>query len=130
MPLARPLSLSVLPGEYAVSRLNPDEKAPLWAMQGDFWTLCRTTDELSVLCLAQFVPEGIQTQKAWAALKLQGPFEFTLTGILAGVLNPLKDAGIGIFAVSTFDTDYVLVAREQLDLAVQALRKAGHRVTE
>ncbi|UTA51115.1 ACT domain-containing protein [Deinococcus radiodurans] len=61
-------------------------------------------------------------------MKLHGPFDFGLTGILASVLNPLRDAGVGIFALSTYDTDYVLVAQEQLDKAVAALRDAGHHV--
>lgn len=122
-----PLTLAVLPGEYAVSRLSADAAHPTWAMQGDFWTLSRTADELSLLCAAELVPDGVQTQKGWALFKLHGPFEFTLTGILASVLNPLKDAGIGIFAISTFDTDYVLVQQHQLTAAVRALRQAGHQ---
>ena len=122
------LTLSILPGEYAVSRLQSDAPPPTWAMQGEFWTVSRTSDELSVLCRAEIVPDGVQTQRGWAALKLHGPFEFTLTGILASVLNPLKDAGIGIFAVSTFDTDYVLVAQEKLTQAIQVLEAAGHQV--
>ena len=122
------LRLSVLPGEYAVSRLSPETTPPVWAMQGDFWTVSRTTDELSVLCAADLVPDNVQTQKGWAALKLHGPFEFTLTGILASVLNPLKAAEIGIFAVSTFDTDYVLIPQNQRTEAITALRAAGHQV--
>lgn len=123
-----PLTLSVLRGEYAVSRLDPAAAPPAWAMAGELWTVSCTPDELSVLCLAAQVPEGVQTQKGWAALKLHGPFPFNLTGVLASVLNPLKDAGIGIFALSTFDTDYVLVSQEQLAQAVAALRAAGHLV--
>lgn len=122
------LTLSILPGEYAVSRLGPGDSPPAWAMRGEFWTVSRTTDELSALCRADLVPGDVQAQKGWAALKLHGPFEFTLTGVLASVLNPLKDAGIGIFAVSTFDTDYVLVAEEKLEAAVRILGEAGHRV--
>ncbi|RJF71537.1 ACT domain-containing protein [Deinococcus cavernae] len=124
------LTLSVLPGEYAVSRLYPGHPVPSWALQGEFWTVSRSADELSVVCLAALVPDGVQTQKGWAALKLHGPFEFTLTGVLASVLNPLKDAGIGIFAVSTFDTDYVLVAQGQLAQATAALREAGLQVMD
>lgn len=126
------LTLSVLGGDYAVTRLDPHAALPHWvmqgAMQGELWSLSRTPDELSVLCAAALVPAGLQTQAGWSALKLHGPFEFTLTGILSSVLNPLRDAGIGIFALSTFDTDYVLVAREQLPEALAALRQAGHQV--
>lgn len=127
------LTLSVLPGEYAVSQLPADTLPanalpPAWAMQGEFWTVSRTPEELSLVCASQFVPDGIRAQKGWAALKLHGPFEFTLTGILASVLNPLRDASIGIFALSTFDTDYVLVSQEKLQAAVKALEAAGHKV--
>ncbi len=97
-------------------------------MQGDFWTVSRTPDELSVLCRAEFVPEGVPTQKGWSALKLHGPFDFALTGILLSVLEPLAAARIGIFAVSTFDTDYVLVPGEHLGAAQQVLRDAGHQM--
>lgn len=128
------LRLQVLPGDYAVCRLHPDASLPVWAMQGEFWTVSRTHDELSILCATELVPDnfeaqsGGQLQKGWAALKLQGPFEFTLTGILTSVLNPLKEAGIGIFAISTFDTDYVLVAQAHLQATIEALRLAGHEV--
>lgn len=125
-----PLTLSELPGEYAVCRLNPDTAPPTWAMQGEFWSVTRSSDELSVVCAARQVPPDVQAQGriqgGWAALRLQGPFEFTLTGVLASVLDPLRDAGIGIFALSTFDTDYVLVAATQLPEARRALHGAGH----
>ena len=122
------LSLSVLSGEYAVCRLDPHAAPPAWAFAGELWSVTRTPDELSVVCAAGQVPEGVQAARGWAALKLRGPFDFGLTGILASVLNPLRDAGVGIFALSTYDTDYVLVAQEQLDKAVAALRDAGHHV--
>ena len=88
----------------------------------------RTPDELSLVCEESRVPPGTRHQGSWVALKLHGPFDFGLTGILAAVLEPLRDAGVGIFALSTFDTDYVLVAAEQLPEALAALRGAGHTV--
>ncbi|WP_189642332.1 ACT domain-containing protein [Deinococcus piscis] len=124
------LTLTLLRGEYAVCRLNPAEPLPAWATEGEFWTVSRTAEELSVLCAAQGVPAGVQAQAGWAALKLEGPFPFDLTGILSSVLDPLRDAEIGIFAVSTFDTDYVLVSRAQLAGAMAALRAAGHSVRD
>lgn len=122
------LFLSVMSGEYAVCRLAPHTAPPAWAFAGELWSVTRTPDELSVVCAARQVPEEVQAAKGWAALKLRGPFDFGLTGILASVLNPLRDAGIGIFALSTFDTDYVLVAQEQVEEAVSALQDAGHSV--
>ena len=122
------LSLSTIPGEYAVCRLDPHTAPPAWAFAGELWSVTRTPDELSVVCAAGQVPAGIQAARGWAVLKLHGPFDFGLTGILASVLNPLRDAGVGIFTLSTYDTDYVLVAQEQLEKAVVTLRDAGHHV--
>jgi uncharacterized protein len=122
------LTLSVLPDEYAVSRLEPHSPVPDWAWSGELVSVSRTPDELSVLCASSNVPDGLRSERDWAALKLHGPFDFALTGILVSVLEPLRVAGIGIFALSTFDTDYVLVKRANLKTAIQALEKAGHDV--
>ena len=122
------LTLSVLSGEYAVSRLEPDAPVPDWAWHGELVSVTRTRDELSILCISSNVPDAVLCEREWAALKLHGPFEFTLTGILVSVLEPLRIAGIGIFAVSTFDTDYVLVKHHHLETAIAALREAGHHV--
>jgi uncharacterized protein len=124
------LTLSVLEGEYAVSRLEPDAPVPDWAWHGDLVSVSRTRDELSILCRSSSVPDGVRCEREWAALKLHGPFEFTLTGILVSVLEPLRIAQIGIFAVSTFDTDYVLVKHSGLERAIAALREAGHDVRQ
>lgn len=122
------LTLSLLPDEYAVSRLEPDAPVPDWAWQGELVSVSKTRDELSILCASSNVPAGLHSEREWSALKLHGPFDFALTGILVSVLEPLRVAEIGIFAVSTFDTDYVLVKRVNLKLAIQALERAGHNV--
>ena len=123
-----PLTLSVLSDEYAVCQLPADAAPPAWAYAGEFWSVTRAPGELSVVCAAAAVPDAVPAERGWAALRLHGPFEFTLTGILASVLNPLRDAGVGIFALSTFDTDYVLVSQSRLADAVAALQAAGHTV--
>lgn len=122
------LTLSLLADEYAVSQLPADAPLPTWATAGEFWSLSRTPQEWSAVCLAAQVPAGVRSERGWAAFALQGPFDFGLTGVLASVLNPLRDAGIGIFALSTFDTDYVLVKQADLAGATRALEEAGHRV--
>ena len=122
------LNLSVLKGDFAVSQLERGASVPAWVLEGPFFTVSRTFEELSILSLASFVPDGVRSESGWACLKLEGPFEFTMTGILVSVLEPLKQAGIGIFAVSTFDTDYVLVKTAQLEAGVRALEAAGHTV--
>ncbi|MFC4640439.1 ACT domain-containing protein [Deinococcus hohokamensis] len=122
------LTLSVLPERYAVVQLPPN--TPLPALAGAFWSVTWTPEEVSLVCEEAQVPAGAQSAGGWVALKLHGPFEFTLTGILAAVLNPLRDAGVGIFALSTFNTDYVLVAADRLAEATGTLRAAGHTVLE
>ncbi|WP_104989668.1 ACT domain-containing protein [Deinococcus sp. NW-56] len=132
-PPARPhLTLSVLggsaPTEFAVAQLPPE--APLPPLGGGFFSLTRTAEELSLVCEMAHLPPGVRHQAGWAALKLHGPFDFGLTGILAAVLEPLRGAGVGIFALSTFDTDYVLVPAARLPDALAALRGAGHTVAD
>lgn len=120
------LRFSVLPGTFAVVRFPPDAVVPENTLVPPFHSVTRTPDELSLVCPDHAVPEGARAEPGWAVLVLAGPFPFELTGILASVLAPLAAAGVGIFALSTFDTDYVLVRRKQLDAAVAALVAAGH----
>jgi uncharacterized protein len=118
-----------VPGErLSICRLNAGEEVPVWATGASFFSVMRTRDELSVVCPEEVVPEGISREGGWRALKLEGPFDLSMVGILASVASPLAEAGASIFAVSTFDTDYVLVREEQLDLAIDTLRASGHRV--
>lgn len=107
-------------------RLAPGSQIPAWATERGFFCVSRTAEELSIVCEEARVPDGTTAEKDWAALKLEGPFPFSMTGVLASFIQPLADAGIPIFAISTFDTDYVLVKRETLPAALQALGNAGH----
>jgi hypothetical protein len=125
------LHLTILACEYAVCRLAPDTPAiPAWATVGPWYSIARTADELSIVCPTARVPGEIQAERGWRMLRLTGPFPFDLTGILAAVLAPLAEAALPIFALSTFDTDYVLLKARDLAGAVAALRAAGHRVDE
>jgi uncharacterized protein len=126
------LTLSVLPDHYAVCRMGLKSPFPMWAA-GDFISVTRTQDEVSVVCRENSVPANdasVQRMEGgWRILKLHGPFDFAETGILAQVLNPLAAAQIPIFAVSTFDTDYVMVKEQHLSHAVDVLRLEGHNIT-
>lgn len=122
------LTLQVVPGEFAVCRLAPNEPVPAWAGSGVFSSTTRTGDELSIICSATQVPADVQHEADWRLLKFQGPFAFTETGILASVLAPLAAAKIGILATATFDTDYLFVKAAQLDVAIRFLETAGHTV--
>jgi len=123
-------TLIVEPGDYAVAKLPADAALPAWLPTAPFWTVSRAADELSVICAASAVPDGVTHEAGWRLLRFEGPFAFTQTGILASVLTPLAAAGIGIVAVSTFNTDYVLVQAASLAAATAALRDAGHTVRD
>lgn len=124
------LTLLLLPDRYAVAQLSADAVLPTWwptrGMRHAGWT----DDELSLVCEEAHVPAEVRCQRGWRMFKLQGPFDFALTGILKSVLDPLAAAGVGIFAISTFDTDYVLVQAPQLDFAVEALGAHGHQIVK
>jgi hypothetical protein len=122
------LSLSVLEERLAACRLEPWAEIPPWATNATFFCVARTPDELSVVCPEEHVPAGITCERGWRALKLEGPFGFELTGVLASVAAPLARCEVGILAIATYDTDYVLVKEEQLDPAIAALRERGHEV--
>jgi uncharacterized protein len=98
-------------GSFAVCRFPSDAAIPV-TMGASFISVTRTADELSIVCPADHVPQNIRCEAPWTCFKLEGPFAFTLTGVLASFLDPLAKAGVSIFAVSTFDTDYVLVKQE------------------
>lgn len=117
-----------LPGEFAIAHLAPNAPAPAWAGSPVFSTVTRTADELSILCPAGQIPADVKHERGWALLKFQGPFAFTQTGVLASVLAPLAEARIGILAVSTFETDYLLVKSAEVEPAINALIAAGHSV--
>jgi hypothetical protein len=121
-----PLQFRVTPYRLTVCRLPAEAPVPAWAYASAWHSITRTPEELSIVCEESAVEEGIRHQKGWRALMLEGPFDFGLTGILASVLQPLAVAKVPIFAVSTFDTDWVLVPEEKLEAAVQTLRAAGH----
>jgi uncharacterized protein len=113
---------------YAVVRLAPDAPLPGWALAGEFVSLTRTRDELSVVCEERLVPAPFDREGSWRVLKVGGPLGSSLVGVLASIVSPLASAGVSIFAISTFDTDYVLVKDGGLVTALEALRSAGHSV--
>jgi hypothetical protein len=128
--LSPPLSLRVLPDALAVCRLSPSDPVPAWALASPFSSATRTEKELSIVCREALVPEDVRAERGWRAFELEGAFDFSLTGVLASLLEPLARAGVSIVAISTYDTDYVLVRAETLSRAVAALRGAAHRVVE
>lgn len=122
------LTLSVLEGSLGVCRLDRETGIPGWALESDFYSITKTTDELSVVCPEGNVPHGVRCEKGWNCLKVEGPLDFTLTGILSGLSLVLAERGISIFAVSTFDTDYILIREKDLENAVDALAGSGYGI--
>ncbi len=117
-----------LTGRYAIVRLNSDAPVPDWATKGEFTSITRTADELSIVCPTENLPADIHSSHRWICLKLEGPFPFELTGVLLSFIQPLSDDGVPIFASSTYDTDYVLIQEEFAAHALDALQKAGHEL--
>jgi uncharacterized protein len=121
------LKFRQLTGLYAIVRLDPDAAVPEWAMKGDFTSITRTGDELSIVSPAENLPVHVNSPHRWICLKLEGPFPFSQTGVLLSFIEPLSNNGIPIFAISTYDTDYVLVQQEFAGATFQALAAAGHQ---
>jgi len=124
----RTLRLTVIPSRLAVCRLEPEAAELETAVGSKFHSITRTGEEVSVVCDESAVPAGARAEKGWRALKVRGPIPFAETGVLASLALPLADAEIGIFVISTYDTDYLLVKGADLDRAVAALAAAGHEV--
>ncbi len=122
------LSFSIVPGEYSIARLGPAEAVPAWAFGGGFSSVTRTPEELSIVSSSSAVPPGVRSEPGWALLKLSGPFAFDQVGVLESFLRPLAAAGVSIVAISTFDTDYVLVKGDGIAEAVAALAAAGYEI--
>ena len=107
-------TLSLFAETFAICRLEKDASVPPWAHNGPFFTITHTPDELSIVCPANPIPADVQADRNWRCFKLHGPFPFSLVGILNSITVPLAEANIGIFAISTYDTDYILVKEEDI----------------
>ena len=124
----RSFELTVLPERFAISQLAPYAPIPEWATQGSFFSVTRTCDELSVVCEHSRVPASVRSQPGWSVLKVHGPFDLTEIGVLSSLASPLAEAKLSLFTISTFDTDYLLIASETLSTALNALEGAGHKI--
>jgi hypothetical protein len=123
------MRLEVLRGEFAIVRLEASASVPAWVEPSEFLSITRTSEELSIVCESSRVPLESAAERGWRCMKVDGPLEFSLTGVLASLADPLARAGIPIFAISTFDTDYLLVKTATLEAAVAALESVGHVVS-
>lgn len=123
------LKFRVLPERLAVCRTAANAAIPHWATHDNFSCVVRTPEELSIVCPEASLPRecsALIAEKGWRAMQLEGPFPFEMTGVLASFVQPLAEATIPIFAISTFNTDYVLVKEEDLGQALAVLIGIGH----
>ncbi len=123
------MQIRTLSEEFALARLSAHDAVPDWVAGHDLIAVVRTRDELSIVCRSDAVPASVDdVQRGFRGLAVVGTLDFGLTGVIAGLTRPLADAGIPIFSISTFDTDYMLVRGERLDAAKAALAGAGYDV--
>jgi hypothetical protein len=121
-------TLDLLDEPLALCRLDPRAPVPAWAWTGPFVSVTRTADELSLVCAAAAVPPDATVAAPWRALRVAGPLDLSEVGVLARLAAPLAAAGVSVFVVATYDTDWLLVRASAVDAAVAALRAAGHTV--
>lgn len=123
------LKLKLLDGLFCIFRLEPCRAIPEWVLAGTFFSITKTEEELSIVCSQNVLPEDAGSEmvceKGWRCLKVEGPLDFSLTGILAELSSVLAAAGVSIFAISTYDTDYILVKQKKLENAINALVSDG-----
>ncbi|WP_084285618.1 ACT domain-containing protein [Solirubrobacter soli] len=123
------MEIAVLPGTLAICRLRASDRIPSWALElhEGFVSITRTPDELSIVCAQEAVPPDTEVEEDWRALVVAGPIPFEATGVLSALAVPLADAGIPIFAISTYDTDYVLVREKNVERALHVLHADPER---
>ena len=124
------LTMKLLKEKYGVCRLEKNELIPEWAQNSDFFSITKTSDELSIVCVEDDIPNHIKCEKDWKILKIEGPLDFSLIGILSSISTILAKSGISIFAISTYDTDYILVKNKDIDNAIQSLIKERYEVID
>ncbi len=122
-------TLTILPERLAICRLPPEEALPERPPHARFWSVTHTEEELSIVLPEEYSPAGSRAETGWRGLKVEGPLDFDTPGILASLALPLAKAGISIFALSTYDTDYILVPEGNLEQAKEVLRAEGHTVS-
>jgi len=126
--MSHQLTITVHPDRYAICRLEPGATLPAWAGGAEFLCVTRTSHELSIVCSQTMVPESVHAERDRRLLQIEGTLAFTLIGVLASVATPLAEAEISVFAVSTYDTDYLLISERDLRRAAEVLEAAGHTI--
>lgn len=122
------IRLILLKGIFAVAQLEKGSSFPDWAINSELWSITATQDEVSIVCRQDIVPTQVKSEKDWRCLKVDAVLDFSLVGILASLTLPLAQEGISIFALSTFNTDYLLIKDKDVEKAIMVLMKQGFEI--
>jgi uncharacterized protein len=128
MSISHQLLLTLFPKHYAIARFSPGEKVSMDYARPGFFSLTKTDEEISLVCEQSEIPEGVRAEQHRRLLRIESVITFELTGVLCALAEPLADAEIGIFAISSYDTDYILIADHDIERAIVVLENAGHKV--
>lgn len=123
------LILKLLKNKYSVCRLNKYDEIPKWIFNEEFFSITKTEDELSIVCLQDKIKDDVLCERNWKVLKIEGPLDFSLIGILSKISTLMANNNISIFAISTYDTDYILIKEESIDKAIELLINNNYNVT-
>ena len=121
--IEKKLTLKLLKEKYGVCRLEAKADIPAWVLKGDFYSITKTEDELSIVCLEENLQGELKCERDWRILKIEGPLDFSLVGILSKISTLMADNKISIFAISTYDTDYILIKEKDIENAIDILNK-------
>ncbi len=127
---AKRLFLTLLPERFGICRFDPNTPVPNWALTSPFFSVTRTPEEISVVCYEGLIPEETPYEKGWRCLKVEGPIDFSETGILSSLIQPLAREDVSIFALSTYDTDYLLIKEGNLPRTIEILSVEGFSVRQ
>ena len=120
------ITMEWLPGRYAVCRFDPSASIPGWALAGGgFVSITHSERELSIVAAESIVPAEVTAERGWAVMRVVGKLDFSIVGVLAMLTTALAKAKIPCFAISTYDTDYILVKQQDADDAAEALGKVA-----
>jgi hypothetical protein len=122
------LIMKLLNDKYGVCRLDKKDVIPTWGIDGEFYSITKTEDELSIVCLQNTIPDNIKYEGEWRVFKVEGPLDFSLVGILSAISSLMAEKGISIFAISTYDTDYILIKEHDMDKAIKTLSDNNYEV--
>ncbi|MFC4323229.1 ACT domain-containing protein [Litchfieldia salsa] len=123
------MKLKILDSTFSVVKFSPNETIPLWALRSDVFSITRTDEELSIVCPSESLSKYEvykDIENDWKCIKVEGILDFSLTGILSSLANTLAENKISIFAISTFNTDYLLIKSHSIEKAKAVLENEGH----